>query len=212
MADSKIKITPILTPSYDYSQFVQRMAQLQRDRHPEIYANPKPRPRPVDIIQCASTQAIIDRDPSKDEEWQNRPMSTVGQTTSATPLEDLDKLIPMKVISEEERSHIEAIRKRAKNSQGTVDLSATTPEQKERAQHAFQFSPSLVAPSEKELQRLQELKPYQQTLPPLPIEEVPVKKSLASRFTHWLWKKGVKVDKLTKNELSVEKADEVNND
>lgn len=120
------------------SAYVAEMVRQQKEKY-------KDREKfPVTKIQAASTQAILDRDPALDKIHFNRPNPTnwkaVPDADFSTP-EGVSKGVGERLLSEEERSHVEATRRRPKNGIEYDDRSATTAENREKAVDAFCLVP-----------------------------------------------------------------------
>lgn len=111
-------------------------------------------------MQPASTRATLMRTADEQAAWLSRPISTEGQTTAATRLEDLEKLVPARPVTLEEISLIEGIRRRPKNSIGQAEDSAFTPERRQAAAHAFAYSPP-AALTEAEKAKVSQIEAYE---------------------------------------------------
>lgn len=111
--------------------------------------------RPPSTTQVASMQATIDRDPSKDAEHWNRK---IDMSVAIAPHPSTCE----RIIDPDQYSHIEAIRRRPKNSIGQSEKSSASEERKEIARQAFTCSqPADLNPAEKEkLTELNKIEEY----------------------------------------------------
>lgn len=150
--------------------------------------------RPVSTVQCASTQATLDRDPALDAEWWARPLPesailATAEIKKAMATGDIDgfkRLINQRDISPEEMNHVEATRRRPKNSIGQSEAPAHDEQKLEIAKNAYDYA--------------------------FPVEQIQKeqpdkKRAFASKFMHMLWKMGLPVDRFIKKELNLEVAD-----
>ena len=80
-------------------------------------------PKEATSVQCASTEAILQRDPSKDSEWQARPIPKDAQQYDGNGDVYVRErsITPFEVITEETR------RRRPKNTLGQSELPGITP-------------------------------------------------------------------------------------
>jgi hypothetical protein len=76
--------------------------------------------RPASVEQAPSTEAILKRDPATDKEWQARPLDPNAQVRDALGKVFLNE----RPISLEEYSHVEAVRRRPKNTLGQAEGSS----------------------------------------------------------------------------------------
>lgn len=198
--------------SASYAHYMAKMltaSDSQREENRKLAEIRKKRHGIDPTAQQPSTQAIMARPKEDDEKHFLRPLpkEVIEQNQRiAAVLENnpsrqaLSEFVAERKISEEERSHVEAIRHRPKNSKGQSEKSGSGEERKEAATHAYLCSgPAILTDEEK--QRITQIAPYTQ-IPPLPIEEKP--QTIASRISHWLWKRGVPVQRTTKKELKVD--------
>ena len=135
MSDSGWRVKEILQPSPEQIEYRERMVK-------ELKALNLPK-RPVSTVQAASTQAIINRPVSEDEAHYNRVVSTEGQTTADMINKsdvELSKLVGTRDFTVAEIMAAEAARKGVKNTIGQSEKSATTPESRELAIHAYTYS------------------------------------------------------------------------
>lgn len=112
--------------------------------------------RPPTTTQCASMQATMDRDPSKDAEHWNRKLD-ISKAIAPHP-ETCERKI-----STDEFIMVEGLRRSSKNTLGQSEKSATTEERKEKAVHAYTYSqPTKLSDAEKQkitqLESIKELK------------------------------------------------------
>ncbi len=189
--------------SASYAHYMAKMLQVseaQREENRKLAEIRKQRHGIDPHAQQPSTLAIMARPKEDDEKHWLRHLPEGAQIRD----KDGNVNIGERAVTIEEISHVEATRRRPKNSQGQSELSATTEEKKEASVNAFICSPPARL-SPEEIQKVSQIAPY---TPPPPIPPKPERpKTLASRFVHWLWKRDVRVDKLTKKELKVEEAD-----
>lgn len=145
-------------------------------------------------MQSPSTQAILLRDPSKDEEHFNRLLD-VDRAQVEKSGEEV-------VINAEKRiadygmaqiNHLEAVRRRAKNSLGQSKQSATDKETKDSAVHHFLVSPPAKLTKEEEKQVTQLSQPQAVVAQPQLTKEVWVEMTWYQALVHWL--KGNKIEK-----------------
>lgn len=145
------KIDKRLPENEAYAQYmVESLSQLRRAK------------KPASTIQCASMQATIDRDPSKDAEHWNRKI-------------DLEKAIAPhpetceRSIDPFEYNLHEGLRRSVKNTTGQSEKSATTPDRKDRATESFIYSPPAeIAPAQ--VKKLTKIEPITE------LKELPKKK------------------------------------
>lgn len=141
--------------------------------------------KPKTVEQCASTQRILDRDPSLDEEWFNRPLpaEAIAQSKAlreAKTDEERSLLVAERKLDPGQVQIIEAHRRNSKNTMGQSELSATPEEAHHRAVEAFVFSPPAKLTAE-EIEKLVSLVGYSDP-PPAPREEKMIKQSVLERF------------------------------
>lgn len=117
--------------SYDasYSAYIEYMAK-------ELSKRPK---RPKSTVQCASTQAVLDRPVDQDLMHWMRP---IPLNWKANPnAKTLDEVVGFRFFDATQVAIIEDIRHKARNTLGQTKLSSVTPESKEKAIHAFTYAP-----------------------------------------------------------------------
>jgi hypothetical protein len=132
-------------------------------------------PKASSTVQVASMQATLDRDPSQDAVHWNRQIDVEKAQVFKTGEESAAYAEQRKATYGRNADHVESTRRRSKNTQGTdPDASATTPEQKAKAVHAFTVSPP-ATPNEEELRRLKTLTPIIPYIPE-PVKEKPPEK------------------------------------
>lgn len=117
---------------------------------------------PPTTTQCASTQAVLDRDPSKDAEYWNR---SIPENWKAVPDADLstpegrDKAVAKRNVDPTEVAIAEDARRKSKNTIGDSEASSVTPEKRERGIWAFTYSkPVQLTPEQlKKVTKLEEI-------------------------------------------------------
>lgn len=214
-----MNVTPQMVRDAESAGYAHYMATMlrasdgQREENRKLAEIRKKRHGIDPTAQQPSTLAIMARPKEKDEEHWLRPLpkevleqsaklaAAVAQGDDAA----IRALVAERAVTLEEVSHVEAIRRRPKNSQGQSEKSSVGEEKRETAIQAFVYStPAELTPDEK--QRIIQLTPYTQV--PVPPEDEPEPpESLGSKFLHWLWKRGVPVDKIARKQLTVEEAD-----
>lgn len=171
-----MKIRPIWEHSPAYADYIKRMAN-------ELSKQPK---RPVSHEQCASTKAILARDPAKDAEHWNRPIPVGAQLVSSyIEMEQFERKI-----TPEEETIIDGIRKGGQvNTFGGSELSATTDLRREKATNAYIYSePGPMTEDQKEA-----IKRMNEDLVP------PVKISLLSKLKALILPKDTSADYYKRN-------------
>lgn len=132
-----------------------------------------PAKRPVSTIQCASTQAILNRPKEKDAEHWNRPVlkEWMYNPDPKTP-EEFDIAVAKRSVTLEEVVLVEGMRRSVKNTLGQQEEPSLSKELKEKAINAFYHSPPA------ELNQLEKARVTQMTgYTPLPyMEETKPKK------------------------------------
>lgn len=210
------KVKPIFQRDPIYADHAERMAKQMRETIP-------PQPRPKE--QFASAQRILDRPESEDEAWQNRPLPTWEQAGAVPFTKDPNEMSPEEQDAFVGKRHldpqeIEIVRRLRESGRGhtfgdAVSEGATgvSIEKRERARDSVLYSPgfSYSELSEGDKTRLGNLlkkEPQDEGGWPEPIEPAALPEpSLAGRALHWLWKRGVPVDRVIRSKLSVERAD-----
>lgn len=136
-----------------------------------------PRDRPTrTTVQCASTQAILDRDPACDEEWFNRPWpeSVIAQSRAlrdAKSDEERARLVNQIALDPVQVQVLEAHRRQSKNTLGQSELSGITEDAKRLAIDAFIHSPpAKLTPSERK--KVTELMPMSSRMVPPEEEDI----------------------------------------
>lgn len=117
--------------------------------------------KPATVTQCASMQAIIDRDPKDDEKHFNRPM--VLNWKAVPEAKSVDEAVNKRDYDATQVAIQEDIRRKGRNSLGdavSMGASSISPETKERAVEAFNYSkPTKLTPAQEakavELNRIQ---------------------------------------------------------
>jgi hypothetical protein len=142
-------------------------SEAQREENRKLAEIRKQRHGIDSFAQAPSTRAILARPKEDDEKHFLRPLVDCQ-------IRDKDGNIDVgeRPVTIEEVSHIEAIRRRPKNSTGQSEKSATGKENQEAAIHTYLCSPPAVL-SEEELKRVTkpqvyETKPLVVTAPPPP--------------------------------------------
>ena len=146
-------ISAPVNPSTEYASYLERIAEEKRKI-------PK---KPATTVQAASTQAILDRDPSRDAEWQSRPLASnwlaVSDAINPDGSIDRDKAVNARAVTAQEVAIIEDTRRKSKNTSGDAiseGASSITPEKRERAIDALVFSePAPI--TEEQLEKAKEL-------------------------------------------------------
>lgn len=133
--------------------------------------------------QQPSTQAVLARPKEDDLGHFLRPLpkEVIEQSQklfaahSKGDYAAISSLVAERAVTLEEVSHVEAIRRRSKNTKGQSEKSAFSEEKKEAGTHAFICSPGIpfdqLSPEDKERLR----KPIQYESPPLVAKEAPQK-------------------------------------
>jgi len=156
--------------SANYAHFMAKQLALsgaQREENKRLAEIRKQRHGIDPTAQQPSTQAILARPKEDDEKHWLRPLVDCQ-------IENPDGTIDVgeRPVTIEEVSHVEATRRRPKNSTGQSEKSAAGEEAKENAVNAYLCSPPAVL-SEEELKRVSKPKAYETqpmviTAPPLP--------------------------------------------
>lgn len=170
--------------------------------------------KPASTVQCASTQATLDRDPAKDEEHWNRPLPAevveknkqLVEAYRAGDLSMLDKLVEARNISPEEFNIVEGLRRSFKNNLGQTSQSSASEYALRKAIDAFLYSPPAELTPE-ERKRISEMKPYAPLPESIPEVKAPKERGLAGNVLHFLWTKSFPSYWFTKKKLSVDVAD-----
>jgi hypothetical protein len=169
-------IKPKLQGDPIYAQYVKDMAEAQRKIRP-----PKPKPvKPEGMsdeefiysLQCKSTQEIIEKqkDPNYKRDWS----APLPDNWLANPdAKDHDELVGSRIneLDQQQVSHVEAIRRRSKNTLGQSQESAFSQERRDAAVHAFMVSPPALL-SKEEMDQITTLTPKPKAIPAsIPKEE-----------------------------------------
>lgn len=165
-------------------------AEAIRQAVEEIKALNLPK-RPASTIQCASTQATLNRDPSFDEAHRNRPLPESVVLASkiqkaayeSGDLVELERLLGTRKLSLEEISYVESVRRRSKNTQAQSSKSSVSDAAIEKAVDAFIYSPP-VELTEQEIVRIKNLKRYSELPAVQEVVEVKQKKFSYIRWPH----------------------------
>ncbi len=163
-----------------YAHYMAKMltySEAQREENRKLAEIRKQRHGIDPTAQQPSTQAILARPKEKDEEHFFRPLVDCY-------IRDKDGNIDVgeRPVTIEEVSHVQAIRRRPKNSIGQSEKSATGEERKEAAVHTYLCSPPAVL-SEEELKRVSKPKAYE-TQPMVVTAPPPPKPSDKTFWTH----------------------------
>lgn len=134
--------------------------------------------RPISTEQAASTKAIQDRDPRLDSKRVAQLNDPVFWGELSSRAKTLHPSLVERIISPEEYSLIDGMRKKSKNTIGQSDKSVFTPEVKERARQAFTCTPPAALTKQEEL-KLTELTPIKEYTGPIPAQQ---KESLWEKF------------------------------
>lgn len=184
------RIIPKLHGDPLYADYVKRMAAEQLKTQPR-------RPKPVKpegmsqeewifSMQPKSTQEIMikQKDPDYKRDWSAPLPDNVLANPNAKTKEEL---IGERRLSLEEISHVEAIRRRSKNSLGQSEASSTSKETRERAAHHFNVTPPALLTDE-EIHALTDLAALPDSVPAtFPPQEW---KKLTPLQAIWHWLKG----------------------
>ena len=202
----------MLTASDSQREENRKLAEIRNNRHgidptaqqpstQAIMARPKEddekhflRPLPKEVIEQSArmSQAIN----QFREEHKDLPQAAIQELECP----GMKEMVGERQVSDAQESHVQSVRYRSKNTKGQSEKSGSGEERKEAATHAYLCSgPAILTDEEK--QRITQIAPYTE-IPPLPIEEKP--QTIASRISHWLWKRGVPVQRTTKKELKVD--------
>lgn len=119
--------------------------QSFEDYKKRMYEAGKDRPkRPASTLQCASMQAIIDRDPSKDAEHWNRPIPVNAQIKDSTG----EVYVAERQTTIEEVKVVEEYRRKSKNTFGDAvssnQGSSVTESKRVSASSAFTCTPPAI--------------------------------------------------------------------
>jgi hypothetical protein len=143
------RIKPKLSRDPEYARYVERMAKQVRAENPELYSRPKPvKPEGMSqedwiySMQAKSTQEIItkQKDPDYKRDWtEPLPENVLANPNAKTKGE----LVGKRAVTLEEVSHVEAIRRRSKNTRGQSDKSSVSKESKVRAMDHFLHHPGV---------------------------------------------------------------------
>lgn len=133
-------------------------------------------------IQEPSTQRTLERDPLDDLRWQSRDLPT---NWKARPnAKTLAEAVNKRALDPQEISHVEATRRRPKNSQGMGQASAATEIGRECAISAFVYTPGIKVNEEEIKARAIGLVPYKSEMPvEIPAKPDPWYKSIWSKLT-----------------------------
>ncbi len=124
----------------------------------ELRAKYPPKPRPIKpegmseadfvlSLQAQSTAAVLKMNEEELAAHKARPM--VDNWKAVPDAKTTEEAVGQRYLDPREISHVEATRRRAKNSTGQSELSATNPEKRESAIQGFIFSPpARVTPDE----------------------------------------------------------------
>lgn len=158
-----------------YARYMAEMGrnEAQREENKKLQEIRKQRHGIDPFAQAPSTQAILARPKEKDEEHFNRPLVECHIRDDKGQIN-----VAARVLEEAERNHLEAIRRRPKNSIGQSEKSAFDQEHREAAVNAFICSPgvSLENLNPEERARIQRPAAYEEP-PVLAIETKPIKKA-----------------------------------
>lgn len=127
----------VTTGSYnpEFARYVQEMAEALKKL-------PK---RPPSTEQSASTQALLERQantpPELDFDWISRPLPTKEQAMAVPHAKTTDELVGKRDFDPTQVAVVEDIRRKGRNTLGQSFASSVTKESKERAVHAFTYSP-----------------------------------------------------------------------
>lgn len=175
------RIKPLIVGDPKQAEYVARMVREIEEERVRLGIQKKP----PSTIQAASTIKAIElqktRDPKDDKAWANRPLpeSTIeaakrlNKAIVEGDIDTIKEMLPHRIITPEEYSHFEAIRRRPKNSIGQSEESSVSDEAVLKAIHAFTYSePAVLTEADKE--KITTLKvrllKYSDLPPPLPLE------------------------------------------
>ena len=153
--------------------------------------------RPVSTVQCASTQAILDRPKDQDAARQAELFSPtfwldLKEKSKAEHPEETNRPWDLDQIR-----HVEAIRHRPKNSIGQSEKSAITNEKRQHAEDAFLYTPpaEIIELTTEQKERLMEPIPE---LTPIEVQEKPGWwRRLTMSFTQPLPENNRMIDKMS---------------
>ncbi len=137
--------------------------------------------RPPTTTQCASTQAILDRPVDQDEAHFNRSILNWKAVPNA---KTDDERVGWRERDPSQVIVVEDIRRKGRNTIGQPNLSGSTPETKERAEHAFSYSQPAALTHEQiqQVLSLNKLIRHELTARDLPAEPKP---SVWKRTKNW---------------------------
>lgn len=209
----------------DYAHYMQKMLEFSEAQKIENRKLAEIRKKRYGIdphAQQPSTLAIMARPKEEDEAHFFRPLpkevieasKVLAQAVANGDETKVKELVAQREVTEQEVAIQESIRRAPKNETGQSTKSATGEEQKAKAEEAFLYSPGIDAKDLTDDERGQISSPYGIRTPKAGsspdtratlLSKSP--RSIGSQLKHWLWKKGFPIQRLTKDELTVEEAD-----
>lgn len=215
----------------DYAHYMQKMLEFSEAQKIENRKLAEIRKKRYGIdphAQQPSTLAIMARPKEEDEAHFFRPLpkevieasKVLAQAVANGDETKIKELVAEREVTEKEVAIQESIRRAPKNETGQSTKSATGEEQKTRAEEAFLYSPGIQLKNMTEEDKQRIVASYgpdfgktpkflnlEKDLTDLIELRLGLPSTLASRFKHWLWKKGFPIQRLTKDEFTVEEAD-----
>lgn len=167
--------------SEDYS--ISKQEDYVKEMTKELLARPRPKVIPS-TIQCASTQATLDRDPSKDAEHWNRHLPEGVQVEQKERPLSPAEILPF-----------ESARRSGKNALGNSDQSSVDKEKRQKGIEAFTYSKPAIL-TEEQRRKVTKLEEIVNT----PLE--PVKKKNRGWFKDKLYRMGLYGDILEPDETT----------
>ena len=89
--------------------------------------------------QCESTKRLLALKDDDLSAYQNRPLPT--NWLAVKDASNMDEAVNARLVTTQEVALVEDIRRKSKNTSGTLDLKGPSAEAKERAAQAFRFTP-----------------------------------------------------------------------
>lgn len=126
---------------------ISRQEDYVKQMTKELLERPRPKVIPS-TIQCASTQATLDRDPKDDEKHWNRHLPTGVQVEQKERPLSPAEILPF-----------ESARRSAKNTLGGSDISSVDQQKRQKGMEAFTYSKpaDLTKEQRRKVTRLQEI-------------------------------------------------------
>jgi hypothetical protein len=156
--------------------------------------------------QPASTAALLSMTDDEAAIHRNRPIVSKSQAQIVDRDGNVD--VGQRQVDIKDIVLIEGMRRASKNTQGdsiSEGASSVTVESNIRAIEAFQYEQAAQITAAQAAKAVELGLIVKAT--PIDTPPEPPKPSLSTKILHWLWKRGVRVDRLTKSEFSVDIAD-----